>query len=412
LTESRVRPILLLLSGNLLGAAVGGTFFLIASWRFSLAEMGRYAVAISVQWVVFGLVGTGLAIATLRLARDRLATEDRAGAAGIVTNAALSAGGVAAVAAAVAFAALGAFASRLAITPQIVALAVLWAGARAVLDILRSGLLAQQDFRRAALLTGGSAATGLAALAIALGTGELTVQRLLSAHAGGLFAGALVGIPLLLPLGRGGVRRHGMRPLLEYARWPAMSEGTRLLQTNLGPPILVSLAGATQAGLFGMGRYPAYVFDVIAVSLYQYWLAKAVQVPDQASMRGYIGRQLRLAGTLGIAMVASAFAVQPFLPLLGENFARAGLLFVLSSVDFALILLVRPMETVFHGLRRPRLELAQRTMSLPILFVAAWLLAPRWGAVGMAGAHISASVMSLAVGALLLRYALRSEKGR
>jgi O-antigen/teichoic acid export membrane protein len=191
-----------------------------------------------------------------------------------------------------------------------------------------------------------------------------------------------------------------------------MSEGTRLLQTNLGPPILVSLAGATQAGLFGMGRYPAYVFDVIAVSLYQYWLAKAVQVPDQASMRGYIGRQLRLAGTLGIAMVASAFAVQPFLPLLGENFARAGLLFVLSSVDFALILLVRPMETVFHGLRRPRLELAQRTMSLPILFVAAWLLAPRWGAVGMAGAHISASVMSLAVGALLLRYALRSEKGR
>lgn len=409
MTESRFRPILLLLSGNLLGAAVGGTFFLTASWRFSLAEMGRYAVAISVQWVIFGLVGTGLAIATLRLARDRLATEDRAGAAGIVTNAALSAGGLAAVAAAVAFAALGPFASRLAITPEVVALAFLWAGARAVLDILRSGLLAQQDFRRAALLTGGSAATGLGALAIALGTGELTVQRLLSAHAGGLFAGALVGIPLLVPLGRRGVRRHGMRPLLEYARWPAMSEGTRLLQANLGPPILVSLGGATQAGLFGMGRYPAYVFDVVAVTLYQYWLAKAVQVPDHASMRGYIGQQLKLASTLGITMVAVAFLIQPFLPLLGENFDRAGPLFVLSSVDFALILMVRPVETVFHGLRRPRLELAQRTMSLPILFLAALLFAPRWGAVGMAGAHIAASAMSLAVGALLLRYALRSE---
>jgi O-antigen/teichoic acid export membrane protein len=409
LTESRVRPILLLLSGNLLGAAVGGTFFLVASWRFSLAEMGRYAVAISVQWVIFGLVGTGLAIATLRLARDRLATEDRSGAAGIVANAALTAGGVAALAAAAAFAVLGPFEARLPIAPEVVTLAVLWAGGRAVLDIIRSGLLAQQDFRRAALLTAGSAATGLAALAIALGTGELTVQRLLSAHAAGLFAGALVGIPLLLPLGRGGVRRHGMRPLLEYARWPAMSEGTRLLQANLGPPILVGLAGATEAGLFGMGRYPAYLFDVVAVTLYQYWLAKAVQVPDHASMRGYIGRQLQLAGTLGIAMVASAFVVQPFLPLLGENFARAGPLFVLSSVDFALILLVRPMETVFHGLRRPRLELAQRMISLPILFVSAWLLAPRWGAVGMAGAHISASAMSLAVGALLLRYALRRE---
>jgi O-antigen/teichoic acid export membrane protein len=409
LTESRIRPILLLLSGNLLGAAVGGTFFLVASWRFSLAEMGRYAVAISVQWVIFGLVGTGLSIATLRLTRDRLATNDRAGAAGIVANAALTAGGLALTAAAVAFAALGPVASRLAITPEIVTLAVLWAGARAVLDIFRSGMLAQQDFRRAALLTGGSAATGLVALTVALGTGELTVQRLLSAHAGGLFAGALIGIPLLMPLGRRGVRRPAMRPLLEYARWPAMSEGTRLLQANLGPPILVSLAGATQAGLFGMGRYPAYLFDVVAVTLYQYWLAKAVQVPDHGSMRGYIGRQLQLAGTLGIAMVATALLVQPFLPLLGENFARAGPLFVLSSVDFALILMVRPMETVFHGLRRPRLELAQRSMSLPILFLAALLFAPRWGAVGMAGAHISASAMSLTAGAFLLRYALRSE---
>jgi O-antigen/teichoic acid export membrane protein len=412
LTESRVRPILLLLSGNLLGAAVGGTFFLVASWRFSLAEMGRYAVAISVQWVIFGLIGTGLSIATLRLARDRLATDDRAGAAGIVTNAALTAGGLAAAAASIAFVALGAFAARLAITPELVTLAVLWAGARAVLDILRSGLLAQQDFRRAALLTGGSAATGLAALAIALGTGDLTVQRLLSAHAAGLFAGALVGIPLLLPLGGGGVRRHGMRPMLEYARWPAMSEGTRLLQANLGPPILVSLAGATQAGLFGMGRYPAYLFDVVAVSLYQYWLAKAVQVPDHASMRGYIGRQLQFAGALGVAMLAVALVMQPFLPLLGENFARAGPLFVLSAIDFAIILMVRPIETVFHGLRRPRLELIQRSMSLPILFLAALLLAPRWGAIGMAGAHISASAMSLAVGALLLRYALGTEAAR
>jgi O-antigen/teichoic acid export membrane protein len=168
----------------------------------------------------------------------------------------------------------------------------------------------------------------------------------------------------------------------------------------------VALAGPAQAGLFGLGRYPAFVFDVIAVSLYQYWLSKAVHVATGATMRAYLGRQLRLAGAIGLAMITGALVVQPLLPLLGENFAGAGRLFVLGAVDFAVVLLIRPVESVFHGLGRPRLELAQRCVTFPVLLVAAFLLVSRWGALGMAGAHIIASVLSLAVGLVLAVRAL------
>jgi O-antigen/teichoic acid export membrane protein len=403
---SRFRPILLLLSGNFIGAAVGGTFFLVASQRFSLEQMGRYAVAISFQWVAFGLIGTGLAISTLRIARDRLALDDRAGAAGVVASATIAASLLTVIAAIASYAFLVFFGAALGIDPLLGVLAVLWAGARALLDCIRSGLLAQQDFRRTALLTSASAATGLAALVIAVSAEELTVIRLLGAHTTGLFFGALVSIPLLAPLGRGRMRRDSTRAMLEYARWPSLSEGTRLLQSNLGAPLLVGLAGPVQAGLFGLGRYPAYVFDVVIVSLYQFWLARAVGVPDRTSMRGYVGRQLRWAGGLGLAMIAGAVLTLPIIPILGPDFARARPLFILSAIDFAIVVMIRPIETAFHGLSRPRLELIQRGIGLPILIIAALVLVPRWGAIGMAGAHLVASLTTLAFGALLLRNAL------
>src|ERR671925_1192376 len=91
---SSIRPILTLLSSNLLGAVVGGAFFLSASRSFDLAEMGLYAVALSTYWIIAGLVGTGLHVATVRLSTDYLTAGDLAAAAEIVTLAVLAAGGL------------------------------------------------------------------------------------------------------------------------------------------------------------------------------------------------------------------------------------------------------------------------------------------------------------------------------
>ena len=394
----------MLLTGNLLGAAVGGAFFLTASSLLSLEDMGRYAVAISLQWVVFGLLGHGLGIATLRVARDRIAADDHQGAVGIVAYAAFTAASVALIAAAAAFGLIAIGPS--AFSPAMAALAILWAGCRAVLECTRSGLLAEQRFARSALLSVASGVSGLSALGLTLFTGELTVSRLLGAHVLGMFGGALAGFVLLLPLARHGLQLRGARQLFSYARWPSLSEGTRTLQVNLGAPLLVGLAGAAEGGLFGMARYPAFLFDVAAVTLYQYWLTRSVHVPGRAELLGYVRRHMRFAGVLGLAVVAAAIAVRPLLPLLGPNFANVGLLFVLCSIDFALILLVRPIESAYHGMARPRLELIQRCVALPTLLVAAFLLVSRWGAVGMVGAHISASVVSLIVGTALVHRAL------
>jgi O-antigen/teichoic acid export membrane protein len=410
MSDARVRPIVTLLGGNLLGAAVGGAFFLTASWRFDLPEMGRYAVAISVQWVAFGLIGTGVSIATLRFANDRLAANDRAGAAGVVVTSSLAASAASLGLAAVCFLGLRAAGTEAALTPRVAALAVLWAGGRALLDCMRSGLLAQQDFARTALLTSLSAATGLGALAFAAASDDLPLERLLEAHVAGILGGVIASAALLRGLLADGIRHDAQRTraVFRYARWPALSEGTRLLQANLGPPLLVALAGPGEAGLFGVGRYPAYVFEVVAVTLYQYWLARAVRVPDRVSMRDYLAPQLRLSAVLGVGMVLAALAAQPLLPRLGENFARSGFLFAASAVDFAIVLLVRPLETVWHGLREPRLELLQRGVALPVLLAAALLLAPRWGALGMVGAHVCASLATLAFGSLALRRSLRA----
>jgi O-antigen/teichoic acid export membrane protein len=277
-----------------------------------------------------------------------------------------------------------------------------------VLDCVRSGLLAQQQFTRVALLMLLSAVTGLVSLAVTVLTGPLTLERMLLAHVVGLGTGAVAGFGLLAPLMRSGVRLSAarLRELLAYARWPGLSEGTRLLQVNLGPLALLTLAGSAEAGLFSLGRYPAYLFEVAAVSLYQYWLPTAIQERSPTDRVRFLIRQLRLAALLGLGMCLAAVAGRPLLPWLGENFAAGAHLFVLNAIDFALLLLIRPFDATFHGLHRPRLELLLRMATLPLLCAGALLLAPRFGAEGMVWAHVLTGLLALPLGIWLLRRAL------
>src|SRR5437867_123120 len=72
-----MRNILTLLAGNCLGTVVGAVFFLSASRNFSLSQMGLYGVAISVQWILAGIAGTGLDVATVRLTTAHLSAGNR-----------------------------------------------------------------------------------------------------------------------------------------------------------------------------------------------------------------------------------------------------------------------------------------------------------------------------------------------
>jgi len=240
-TEDRIWPIAKLLSGNLLGTGAGAVFFLTASWTLSIEEMGHYAVAISTQWIAVGLVGSGLSVAALRLAADRLDAADLAGASGIVSQSAATALAVTLVAVLVGWAIGIAAPETLGSLPPLIAG---WAGARSVIDCIRSGLLASQRFGRAALLMAGTAVTGLTALAIAVMSGPLTLEHLLMAHVAGLSAGSLIAIGLSTPLLRDGIHFSRARQweLLRYARWPSLAEGTRLLQIHIGPILLITFS--------------------------------------------------------------------------------------------------------------------------------------------------------------------------
>ncbi|MGE4605742.1 MAG: hypothetical protein AAEJ52_03265 [Myxococcota bacterium] len=260
-------------------------------------------------------------------------------------------------------------------------------------------MLAQKNFTRAAVLMVVSGVTGLAALGLMLVSGPFTLSRLLTAHAAGLSSAAAVGIVLLQPLWRSGLTLPAgrYRAFLRYSGWPALSEGTRLLQANLGPLVLVALAGSAQAGLFGLGRYPAMFFEVIAISLYQYWLPTAVQQQGTDGLVRFLGSQMRLAALVGFGMVVLAVIGRPVIPLLGENFAAAAHLFVLNTLDFALFVLIRPIETTFHGLYKPWLELLPRLARLVLLLGVAFVLAPRFGAIGMVWAQVFSGLAGLLI---------------
>ncbi len=397
-----MRNILTLLAGNCLGTVVGAVFFLSASRNFSLSQMGLYGVAISVQWILAGIAGTGLHVATVRLTTAHLSAGNRAAAAGVVALAAMTASAITLSAAA--FCLVLSRVVSLFLPGELLAMAALWAGGRLVLECVRAGLLVQQQYTRVCLLMCLSAITGLGSLGVAFLRGPLTLESLLAAHVFGLGAGAIGGLAFLLPLCDSGIQvsTGRLRELCVYAWWPALSEGSRLVQANIGPFVLVSLAGPVEAGLFSLGRYPAYLFDMIGVSLFQYWLPAAAREAGNKRLVPFLGRQLQLAGAVGLCLLLSAVAVRPFLPWLGSNFAAAASLFVLNALDIALFVLIRPIEAAYHGLRKPHLELLARVSRFPLLLGAALVLAYRFGAVGMVWAQILSNLVALGVASWLL----------
>jgi len=219
----------------------------------------------------------------------------------------------------------------------------------------------------------------------------------------------VLGWPLLLPLWRGGVvlRKKLLRELLAYARWPALGFGADGLQNHLAPFLVMAWAGPVAAGLFGMGRYPAFVFGILTTALYQYWLPAASRQEGHAQFSTFFSRQFRLAALTGAGMIVCALAASPLFPRLGPNFAGAAFLFVVNSLDFALGVLTKPVDAVYHGLHKPQLELFRRLIRLPFIYGLAWFLVHQHGALGMAWAQVLSGLVALLLGLALLRHELR-----
>ena len=200
-----MQPVLILLGSNFIGLLVGGFFFLNAAWKFDLNEMGIYALAISIQVIVTGFIGNGLSVATVRLATDFIAVDDRPAAGGIVAFSVIIPAALCILAAVICVGLPQIASYNKFLNGGLLALVALWAGGASILACLRSGLLAQRNYKGAGMLTVLSALTGLLSLVIVLLGGPLTVERLLIAHILGLGSSALLGVGFLLPLWRTGV---------------------------------------------------------------------------------------------------------------------------------------------------------------------------------------------------------------
>ena len=393
----------MLLAGNFAGALAGGLFFLAASHYLTLADMGLYAGAISVNWIASGMLGTGLGIGVVRLVADHLQNNERSRAAGILAGSEL-------IILLVTILALfgwwliadSKLVRNISLAPFMLWI-IAWTGSRSFVEGLRAGLLAEQKYRDVSVFLSVGAIINLVALIILLVGFDPTLEGFLFAHVAGMTAFAVIGIVFLRALGKDGITldRTLIRDLLHYARWPIFSESAKLLQIHLGPILLLSMAGAEAAGLFTLGRYPAFVFGIVLLSLYQYLLPEATHSPvnDQPHRL----RELRLAALIGILMLIGAVLVYPLLPLLGTKFETAGPLFLINTLDFAIIVLIIPMEALFHGLHKPYLELISSLVRLIALFALAMWLIPVGGAIAMAWSHVISAIVAVLAAWWLLK---------
>src|SRR4029450_6478620 len=155
-----------------------------------------------------------------------------------------------------------------------------------------------------------------------------------------------------------------MPPVSPCAPWLCSGTSTPTGPPRAAPPPLVALRSTTSmassitpTGSTTCSSPPPWEGEnyeprnpMESVTLYQYWLPRAARQAAAGQVGHFLGRHMKLAGLVGLSMLLSALASCPLLPWLGPNFAAAIPLFVLSTLDFALVVLIRPIDAVYHGL--------------------------------------------------------------
>jgi len=298
-----------------------------------------------------------------------------------------------------------------AVQPGLVRLAALTLLTGGLLNYLQTLLEARQTFGALSLISMAQALLRAGAIGALFLTGRLALWP-------------LVGIEVVLPLALLAIGQHGLPPALRprllgslgahfarlwrFSRWIAVAAVASTIFLSLDVLLLGHFRPAAEVGLYGAALALLAKFEVVQNAILTSSFPEACRYRSRADLRAYVTRTLRLTGLASIGFLL----VLPFSGLLvtllyGRAYAGAVIPFGILLVGVAISINAQPAAFILYPLGRPRWIAGGDVLQLVFFAAVGLLMAPRYGAVGIAIAVLLRQLFGAGLTAVFVTRSLR-----
>lgn len=225
-------------------------------------------------------------------------------------------------------------------------------------------------------------------------------------------ASLLSGLAQTLLIARVSQRRPGralIKRLLRYSYWQGIANVIVIFSLYQGTFVLMVLKQPAATGIFGLGLTLSLGFFAIYNAYFEYLLVRIRAVEHIKALPRFITRALTAALILILACVPVVFAVATLMRwYLGSEWLEVVPIFVYLAASMVLLILQAPFEAACHYFLRPQLVTLGWVMRAVLVGIAGLILAPQFGAIGVAIAQLIGSALALFVLISFLAGSLRS----
>jgi O-antigen/teichoic acid export membrane protein len=290
----------------------------------------------------------------------------------------------------------------------ILASVVLGAIGQALVDYVYFYHLSHLDYRKAAMVQGGTALARL----VLTGAASLSAPRsVLAVFFSYTSVVAVAGLWLALAIWwRSGATSGStiIGKLLRYSLWQGGVNIAGAFSLHQGPFLLIFLGYTSAAGIYGMALTMSLGFFAIYLGVSEFVFSRIVRVGSVDQLPAFLVKAFGISLAVVLSCVPLAIAIGKLAPyVLKEQLWPSIPTFFWLSAAMLVLILQAPLQAACHYLIRPNFVAIGWSVRIVAIALLGWRAAPVYGATGVAAAQFGGALVGLGSFAVLVWVAAR-----
>jgi O-antigen/teichoic acid export membrane protein len=392
LAKSRTaRDSYVVISGNLLTAALGFLSMMIIIRALGPRNFGLFSVATAVMTLTVGLADLGIGTALVRFAASYLAEDQRK--ANLVFRVAFNIEVVLSLLVLiVGVAVAGPLASLISSEKELASLlrlAFLGAAAMSMGSYITAVLQAWQSFTKLAVYSVLSNILKLLLIVVLVSVGYLRVFNSIAVYALvpvlGLFLGMVLIPKQFLREKNLTGSRDAFRGLFSFGKWIMLSYLANSIVTRVDVLLLSRFKGVEAVGIYSAGYQLSMIFPILIGSLVTVLLPQVSKLNYKNEFVFFVKKSLSMSTIILIALLPVLFFSRYLIELFwGASYLSSVGVFNILFITFMINLFFNPISTVLYALDKPRIITFTNLLQLGISIAGNLFLIPLYGIYGVA----------------------------
>lgn len=180
--------------------------------------------------------------------------------------------------------------------------------------------------------------------------------------------------------------------ILSFNKWLAVVFVSDAIATRVGMLVLVHLRGNQDVAIYSAAMQTSLMMPLVLFSFLSVFLPRVSSVFTRSELISYLKQSVSISVAVGIFFLPMIVFAEPLVTTtFGTDYYASGEVLKIMTVAFLINLLVNPMTTLLYRLNRTGVVAMLALPNLALTVTGSWILAPGYGATGVAMAGLFAT---------------------